>query len=262
MNSRWPGIGRAWAAGSQVLWTPLDLPGLYSWHEAWDPLTVTVDGSQRVTQWSDKSGAGRHYTQGNTANMATFDSGKKALTRATNGGMMLMTNDTSNQPTATTLAYIMETAAASAANAVFTKGSAPWGSPGFYVDNMTMLHWNGSAMVFLNADAANPILAVLRHGAAGGTAYTNGVSSPTGNNPQPLPFVPLSVTVPRGILRWDRIGGPSEVDFNGDLYCIIESSQVVSDADRERLEGYMAHGAGKTALLPANHPYKSAPPTK
>jgi hypothetical protein len=257
-----------------VPWTPADLPGLYSWHEAWDPLTIFVDASQRVTEWRDKSGAGRHYTQGTTAHMATFDSGKKALTRTTQGGMMLMANDTANQPTAITSAYLVDVLAGyeTSSNVVMAKGDQPWDSPGFYVtDNASLLQWRGTTdatgmdgtnmhWIEVNPWPSKPQLSVQRWGAAGGTAFSNGVQAgPRATSA--LSFIPRSNTAPRGILRWARTL-PGGSDFFGDFYCIIESSQAVSDADRERLEGYIAHGAGKASLLPANHPYKSAPPTK
>ena len=36
---------------------------------------------------------------------------------------------------------------------------------------------------------------------------------------------------------------------------------VPATDDRQRIEGYLAHKWGTTALLPAAHPYKSAAPT-
>jgi hypothetical protein len=37
--------------------------------------------------------------------------------------------------------------------------------------------------------------------------------------------------------------------------------QALSDADRRRVEGYLAHRFALTASLPSGHPYKSNPPT-
>jgi hypothetical protein len=42
----------------------------------------------------------------------------------------------------------------------------------------------------------------------------------------------------------------------------IVTSEKVSDANRDRFEGYLAHKWGTAGLLPADHPYKSAAPTK
>jgi hypothetical protein len=42
---------------------------------------------------------------------------------------------------------------------------------------------------------------------------------------------------------------------------VIVSSTLLSTLDRQRIEGYLAHKWGLTASLPADHPYKSVPPT-
>jgi hypothetical protein len=253
------------AAGvTAPLWTPAYLPGLYSWHEAWDAGTIAVDGSQRVTQWDDKSGAGRHYTQGNTANMATYDSGKKSLTRTTTGGSMSMSNDSANQPTAITIAYLIDVLAGAeaASNVVMAKGDIPFDAPGFYVtDNAAAAAWNGTSTILLTQSSWSSLqCTVHRWGASGGTSFSNGVQNGAGATTASA-FSPRSTALARRIMRW-QVASASAPDFLGDFYCIIESSQVVSDADRERLEGYMAHGSGKTQLLPEGHPYKLVPPTR
>lgn len=49
--------------------------------------------------------------------------------------------------------------------------------------------------------------------------------------------------------------------FDGILGEVVVASTVLSQADRERLEGYLAHRWGAEGLLPGGHPYKSAAPT-
>jgi hypothetical protein len=251
---------KAYLAGTPPIpWTPADLPGLYSWHEAWDASTITLSG-QNASEWRDKSGAGRHYSQGTTLSQFTYDGAKKCLNRATDGGLMEMANDTANQPTAITLGYLIDTRGGSQDNLVLAKGNAPFGAPGFYVTNQACLFWDGATHQVIDPSSANPAITTTRWGASGGNGYVNGVLSGASATTAAA-FTPLAITLARSIGRWTR-ANPFPADFNGDFYCIIESSQVVSDVDRQRLEGYIAHGAGKTALLPANHPYKNAPPTK
>lgn len=65
---------------------PTDIPGLALWLDASDAATITLDGSNNVSQWNDKSGNGRNFTQGtalqrpsrtlagqNGLNVVTFD---------------------------------------------------------------------------------------------------------------------------------------------------------------------------------------------
>lgn len=66
--------------------TPTDIPGLALWLDASDAATITLDGSNNVSQWNDKSGNGRNFTQvtamqrpsrtlagQNSLNVVTFD---------------------------------------------------------------------------------------------------------------------------------------------------------------------------------------------
>lgn len=43
--------------------TPTDIPGLALWLDASDASSITLDGSNMVEQWNDKSGNGKHATQ-------------------------------------------------------------------------------------------------------------------------------------------------------------------------------------------------------
>jgi hypothetical protein len=42
----------------------------------------------------------------------------------------------------------------------------------------------------------------------------------------------------------------------------VVSTNVITTTDRQKLEGYLAHKWGLEGNLPADHPYKSAAPTK
>lgn len=47
----------------------------------------------------------------------------------------------------------------------------------------------------------------------------------------------------------------------GEMICAARTSGSYVTADRQRLEGYLAHKWGLTANLPSNHPYKNVGPT-
>ena len=48
---------------SRSAFTPTDIPGLALWLDGSDAATITLDGSNMVEQWNDKSGNGKHATQ-------------------------------------------------------------------------------------------------------------------------------------------------------------------------------------------------------
>ena len=52
--------------------TPTDIPGLALWLDASDAATITLDGSNNVSQWSDKSGNARHASQETALNRPSY----------------------------------------------------------------------------------------------------------------------------------------------------------------------------------------------
>lgn len=51
---------------------PTDIPYLALWLDAADSSSVTLDGSNNVSQWNDKSGNARHVTQGTTTTRPSY----------------------------------------------------------------------------------------------------------------------------------------------------------------------------------------------
>lgn len=54
---------------------PTDIANLGLWLDASDAATITLDGSNNVSQWNDKSGNGRNLTQGVTTQRPSYTSG-------------------------------------------------------------------------------------------------------------------------------------------------------------------------------------------
>jgi hypothetical protein len=48
--------------------------------------------------------------------------------------------------------------------------------------------------------------------------------------------------------------------WSGPIAEVVVLSQTMTTADRQRVEGYLAHKWGLTANLPAGHPYTTTPP--
>lgn len=68
-----PALLEAFAAHTAAAggFTPLDLPNLVGWYDFSDTGSLTVDGSNRISQINDLSGAADHLTQATEANMPT-----------------------------------------------------------------------------------------------------------------------------------------------------------------------------------------------
>lgn len=63
------------------------------------------------------------------------------------------------------------------------------------------------------------------------------------------------------VLRVGAFESSASFPFDGILGEVVITNTVLSTADRQRMEGYMAHKWGAEGLLPGGHPYKSAAPT-
>jgi hypothetical protein len=55
--------------------SPASIPNLALWLDAADASTITVDGSNNVSEWRDKSGNARHLTQGTALNRPSYVTG-------------------------------------------------------------------------------------------------------------------------------------------------------------------------------------------
>jgi len=60
-------------------WSPLDLTGLALWLDSSDAASFTYSSGVLVSQWNDKSGNARHFTQGTTANQPSRNGTKNGL---------------------------------------------------------------------------------------------------------------------------------------------------------------------------------------
>ena len=67
---------------------PRSISGLYAWYDAADSAAVTLNGST-VSEWRDKSGGGRHVSQGTAGSQPTYttagQNGKNCLTFSSAG---------------------------------------------------------------------------------------------------------------------------------------------------------------------------------
>jgi hypothetical protein len=84
----------------------------------------------------------------------------------------------------------------------------------------------------------------------------NGGSSIATNTETPSPSSPF--TAPQFALR---LGNEAESSFSGYWAELVVTSDLTSTDTRQRIEGYLAHKWGLTANLPNDHPYRWMPPT-
>jgi hypothetical protein len=249
-----------------ALWTPAALgTDLVAWYDASDAATVT-QAAGAVSQISDKSGNGRHMVQ-------ATGSLQGAYTTAAQNGLNALT-------------IVDDWMEANVAAGTFAGGlcfASAW-------------RVTGSSAAGFSAAPLNRALSAISapfQGFNGGRVLGTGAGeTPSGVGFENLGNSPLlmswntlvqSVTLgsPGTYNEW--INGAPQNSFNANcsdtattlsmatrsadratttkaIIGEIVATKPIGNSDRQKLEGYLAHKWGLAANLPADHPYKIAPP--
>ena len=218
------------------------------WLDAADASTITETGG-KVSQWDDKSGNNNHLTQGTDASQPTTG------TRTQNGLNVLdFTGD-----------YLTKVFALNQPYTIFAvvKTDAPSSSLYFFGNTNSSFPyfgtWNGGTWQCYNGggsldsstapDTSYHLLDAISNGASG-ELFLDGTSED-------------AVGGGSLDLAGFTIGGRNSVSsWNGTIAEIIVIDSDPTDAERQIIEGYLAHKWGLTANLPQGHPYKETVPGK
>lgn len=228
------------------------------WLDAADSATITLNGST-VSQWSDKSGNGRHATQGTATKQPTRTS--KYITFDGTDDFMSCPSFTIAQPTSLFIVARVHTLAGERTiiNQQYGDTLAPWQQ---YVNSSGLIiDWRSSAKT--PAISANTFFQVAEIQSAtnvvdmwkdGNSGTRGAVSNQYANTRQ----IYIGKAQSFGAIGW----------MDGDFCETVLVLGAVDVSTRQKLEGYLAHKwdalLGVTTLvnaLPSAHPYKSAAPT-
>jgi hypothetical protein len=251
---------KAWlgVVPEQEPWTPADLPGLMHWYEFDDASKVTVVGIS-ITQIDDSRPDRTPAVMTAGSQQFTFIAEGEA-----GGGMpshAFAPHSTNPAPAPMGLV-----------NPIFHP------APTHLFACATSVNGSGAGQPeILVATPSNNVLKAISWAQPNRqfTGFLNGTfgffqnygenlhaiwSNPAEGNPGPIM-----------IGGWDGGFGTAELrncaPANARIYEIIVAPQSTTDADRQRIEGYLAWKPSNAVLgligaLPADHPYKNAPPTK
>lgn len=261
------GYADAWTSGAG--WLPTELASLVLWLDADDANTITLDGSNNVEQWDDKSGNNNNVSQSSSSlrpaceeisgmNFVKFNGASDVLRR--NLGAILSGDDPitvfcvvrvygyggdvgggvvwglggDGTVARDTAFFCMETSSGTWIRLL--GGNAQWEGTPLNTSKMFSLIYPGGGVVWRCYSEGAELTAI---------------SSVTGTH------------------NWETnidlsIGGaiPSRSDdsLNGSIGEVLIYTQSMSQIDRQKIEGYLAHKWGLTANLPSGHPYKSEAP--
>ena len=261
-----------------VPWTPAQLgASLRIWLDADDASTISVSGSN-VTQWRDKSGLSNHFSEGDSSRqfvrVTNQFNGKAALYKASAGGGRMSNTTVAFDGSGVSVAMVAQIVpalppfnvvsliGADGNNTARIIGSTRWAFPsgGGVVHNVPSMVFGTGPNADFNAGGigTTPWTDYLGQMIATTTAtgFTNGYFQGV-----------LGLSRQHAWANWTAVPTTSlRVNNNSTGYLceVIFAVNVLSQADREKLEGYLAHkwqGAGASNSLPSGHPFKATAPT-
>ena len=271
--------------GGSKLWRPDELGAdLALWLDAEDAASVTLNGTT-VSQWNDKSGNGYNVSNATAATqpdyLATGFNGKPTLQVV--GGDFLERGTTAlgRNVGGITCAIVGlhpagQTFVPNAAE-VFISTSIVSGATRFAMSpNVSTSTINRYALAGRRDDAdsyasassstdslanrGNPWIRVAQR------AYSDGVANHWTDGTQDMANATVGVqtagnTSDTDSLRLSIFSGANAMPTGTQLSEIVLTHSTMTNDDRQKLEGYLAHKWGLTANLPVSHPYKTKPPT-
>jgi len=245
------------------LWSPAEITTAL-WLDAADASTITESGGA-VSQWNDKSGNSRNATQAtsssrptlttaaqNSRNVITFDGTADFMEFS---GITLDNNNT----------FVFSVYNRTAANtnsidvgSITANTSAPERGYGnlWFTDNVlySILRSTNIGVHGTASTATGVTLNSLARNGTGTQAWRNGTVLGTRQ---------AAASAANPVLNQiGRQNSPTGFYYlTGFIAEIIIGRFDISDATRQKIEGYLAHKWGLTANLPAGHPYKLVGPT-
>jgi len=237
--------------------------------DADDAATLTLQSTSAVSEWQDKSGNGRHVGQVvpaqqpvlspgalNGRQTVLFD-GANDILSATGVGA-LGVNDVSffvvmryvsgsgeDLPVA-----IGQTGAGRAIRSMYRA----WGGTTHAFGT-----WANDAISNLSADVggAHHLFEAVQEGQSVWFWRTGVAGSP---QPRSLPNMPIPVNFDGIAVGSQQGGAVSNYYTHASVAEVVVSYTALAAPERQRIEGYLAWKWGLQANLPADHPWKAAPP--
>jgi hypothetical protein len=256
------------AASNAQLWTPAQLTTSL-WLDGADSSTITTVSGD-VSAWNDKSGNSRNVSQatpGSRPTLTTFNGLQAVLFDGSSDFLQSAASITTGTYTGWFEVVWVGTRSGSGGTIVTERSSVLVGtSQWVFVSNVGYISTDGVnassnhsvSNTTFNAIQTGGGIVVHRHQpGARDQLFVNGtletVTAGTASN----------ITGGTSYFRIGAREGAVGQYWNGTICEVVVTafaSATFSTTNRQRIEGYLAHKWGLASLLPAGHPFKSAPP--
>jgi len=266
---------------NETVWNP-SMISTALWLDAADASTVTTV-SGRVSQWNDKSGNNRNFSQAASDQRPTYlsvgFSGKPSVrsdgSDSLEAGITSLGRNVGGLTAALVGMYPVGATFNSNASDIFISiGSGDTSTTRFLLGPNSGAPTNRYAIGGrrLDSDGFTAIASTTDSLANRGTPwirignrdYSGGVANHFTNGTQDITNFALQGagnTTDTNSLRTSIFTGVTYTPPNTELSEIVVTHSTLTTTDRQKLEGYLAHKWGLTANLPDTHPYKYQIPT-
>ena len=226
---------------------PTQITGLQLWLDAADPSTVTLSGAT-VTQWRDKSGNSRNANQNTGATFATNSlvfTGTQSYNVANTSNLLL------------NVYFVIFVVERTSSTGYFTGDTVAGRNGGSLhvgyrnTTQVTFAFWSSDVEVTgLSGTGITRMWSFVLPATGNRFVNLNGSLAATfTNNTQLNAFTTLQIGC-----------AFSSAFYNGSLFEYILYTGAITTLQIQQVEGYLAWKWGLQGNLPANHPYKNAPP--
>jgi hypothetical protein len=256
-------------------WTPAEITTAL-WLDAADATTITESGGA-VSQWNDKSGNDKHFSQGTAANRPIINStainSKPAL--VFDGINDHLVAGSAVIPTTHSLFVVFVPTIENEIGVLLTQWAANQTGRFLIACNQNcgglaasgrLNSFNGSTtqggcvisggLGFASDVSITNTATIIESISATGSESWKLLKNGTEWDSATITSVYQGVNTALGTLSASQ---PSTY-YDGQLAEIVMTASVLSLNDRQKIEGYLAHKWGLTANLPVDHPYKTALP--
>jgi len=246
--------------GCPDLWSPADIT-TELWMDAMDANTLTFVNT--ISDWADKSGNNRDFTQAIGGNQPTYTYNSIPGKWTANFDGVDTMNDVTTATFINSTAYTVYSVVKSD---VTTGTNYFFGTRDSFLNRGLHFGHPSSSNLFSHAHysddhdyvmtrSTNAFLTVNTFHNTGSSMFLNGTS--VGDST--IPDTALSTT---GGMNLGAGHSDGSNKWDGDIGEIVITTTTPSSETRILMEGYLSHKWGLEANLPSDHPYKDSPPTK
>lgn len=247
-------------------WTPAQI-STTMWLDASDSATITLNGGN-VSQWNDKSGNSHNAVQSNSSLQPAYTSsglnGKNVVTFSldelrvsnlilTGSGVEIYLVVSRNSGTESNGRFLSLKSTAYSKDYADTNGWLPL----FQLSTTSTISSYSnfsSATPGYNSSLSTPYLIQTSY-------YASSLEFKVFTNVQATKSNSNTLNTTDGMMIGTSLNDGAPVEhFNG-IVAEIVIVPTLSDSNRQKMEGYLAHKWGLTGNLPAEHPYKYNAPT-